>query len=254
MSSEIEVSVADGIQTIRINRSDKKNAITSQMYVSMANAISAADVDDGIQVTVFCGAGDSFSAGNDLKDFLDNPPEGADSPVMEFLRRLMGARKPVVAAVKGNCVGIGTTLLLHCDLVYAADNSRFILPFVNLALCPEAASSFLLPLLAGRRRASAALLLAEPINVTEAREMGLINEIVDANEVENVAFEKAKLLASKSPNAIRATRALMRDGMRELMMATFDRECVAFAELVSGPDAREAFTAFMEKRPPKFGR
>ncbi|HEY4037392.1 MAG TPA: enoyl-CoA hydratase-related protein, partial [Burkholderiaceae bacterium] len=179
----ILTETADGIARIQIARPGRKNAITGAMYTALADALTAAEADASVRVILLHGQPDIFSAGNDLEDFLQSPPQGPDAPVFRFMGVLAGAAKPVVAAVNGAAVGIGTTLLLHCDLAYCADDSRFSLPFVNLALCPEFGSSLLLPLSAGYHRAAEKLLLGDPASAEEALEMGLVNRVLPPAEV-----------------------------------------------------------------------
>jgi len=253
MTEFFEMTVDAGVMQLHFKRADKKNAMTAEMYTALERALSAGEDDYRVRAILFSGEGDSFSAGNDLGDFLTNPPQGRDAPVMRFLAAVMQAQKPLVAAVQGHAVGIGTTLLLHCDLVYAADDTRFRTPFVDLGLCPEAASSFLLPQVAGRQRASKALLLGEPFTAEEAREMGLVTEIVPRDRVVRHARERAEALAVKPPTAVAETRRLIKAALAAQTAATFEDECETFARLVTGPEAREAFSAFLQKRRPDFG-
>jgi len=242
------------IQHIRFNRIERKNAITRAMYQALADAIAAAECDAAVRVMLLAGDASCFTAGNDLKDFADNPPRSVDSPVFQFLRTLSHATKPVVAAVGGPAVGIGTTMLLHCDLVFAAPNARFHLPFVNLGLCPEAASSFLLPQLAGYQRAAAFLMLGEPFSAEQAREAGIVNAIVPEAELLAVAGEAAQKLAAKPPASLRLTKQLMKAQHMKTVEQAMATESAHFGTLLSSPEAKEAFAAFFEKRAPDFSK
>ena len=242
------------ILTIAFNRPARKNAITAAMYQAMADTLKAADGDAGVRVVLFEGGPDIFTAGNDLEDFLNNPPAGSDSPVFQFLYNLSHARKPVIAAVAGAAVGIGTTMLLHCDAVYAADNARFALPFASLGLCPEAASSLLLPALAGYQRGAEKLMFGEPFDVNEAREMGLVNKVMPAAELAAFARGRALKLAALPANAVRTTKALMKGAHLKAVETQMSDEGVHFRKMLSSPEAKEAFSAFLEKRRPDFSR
>ncbi len=250
--SDILVSSADGITTLAFNRPDKKNAITAAMYAALADALEAADKDATIRAVLITGTPGCFTAGNDLQDFLANPPRGNDSPVARFLRAISTARKPLVAAVTGVAVGVGTTMLLHCDLVYAAKSARLSLPFVNLALVPEAASSLLLPRTIGNRRAAELLLLGEPIEAEKAAAWGLINAAVDDDALAETALKAARKLAAKAPQALALSKQLMKASPEEIAAQKLAERVHCSAQLQSA-DAREAMTAFFEKRPPKFG-
>lgn len=249
--SDILVSSAEGIATIAFNRPDKKNAITAAMYGTMASALQAADADAAIRAVLITGTPGCFTAGNDLQDFLANPPSGTDSEVGSFLKALSTARKPIVAAVTGVAVGVGTTLLLHCDLVYAAKSAKLSVPFVNLALVPEAASSLLLPRGIGNRRAAEMLLLGEPIDAATAAEWGLINAVVDDEALAETALKAARKLAAKAPQALMQSKKLMKAKPEEIA-AQMQAEMQVFAAQLKSAEAREAMTAFFEKRPPKF--
>ena len=252
--SHILTEKQNHILRISFNRLERKNAITRDMYGALAEAIAAAEADTSVRVMLLQGDPTCFTAGNDLKEFADNPPRSADAPVFRFLGAISHATKPVVAAVGGPAVGVGTTMLLHCDLVYAAPNTRFHLPFVNLALCPEAASSYLLPLAAGYRQAAEMLMLGEPFGVEQARAAGIINAVVPEAELFAHAAAAAEKLAAKPPGSLRLTKQLMKAahlGAIEKAMAT---ESGHFGALLASPEAKEAFAAFFEKRPPDFSR
>ena len=243
-----------GVLTLTINRLDKKNSITSAMYSTLADALDSANHDPAVRAVVIQGHETIFSAGNDIGDFLNKPPATSESPVFRFLRGISSFPKPVIASVCGPAVGIGTTLLLHCDLVYAGDNAAFSMPFVNLGLCPEAASSFLAPQLMGYVRAAEALLLGEPFTAESALEMGLINRIVPPAEANALAQRQALKLAGKPMTSVMETKRLMKKGNAAMVAERMDEEGAAFGRMLQEPAAREAFTAFMEKRKPDFSK
>jgi enoyl-CoA hydratase/carnithine racemase len=242
--------------TLRVgmNRPEKKNAITTAMYQALADALREADADAAVRAVVIHGARGAFTAGNDLQDFLASRPRGDSSPAIQFLESIAAAQKPLVAAVDGVAVGIGTTMLLHCDFVYASEGARFALPFVNLGLCPEAASSFLLPLTAGYRRATKLLLLGEPFTSDEALRAGIVTEIVDGDVLLETAMATARRLGERPAGALRTTKQLLKAQHRSAISAALAEERAAFARLLGEPAAREAMTAFLEKRKPDFAR
>jgi len=250
--SEILTHVDAGVMTLTINRIDKKNSITAAMYAAMADALESAHHDAAVRAVVIQGHESIFSAGNDIGDFLNHPPSTPDSPVFRFLRGISSFTKPIVAAVCGPAVGIGTTMLLHCDLVYAGDNAAFSMPFVNLGLCPEAASSLLVPQLMGYPRAAEALLLGEPFMAETALEIGLINRIVPPSEVNALAQQQARKLAAKPMSSLIETKRLMKKGNATVVAERMAEEGATFGRMLAEPAAREAFTAFMEKRKPDF--
>ena len=250
--AEILTHVDAGVMTITINRLDRKNALTGAMYAAMADALDAAQQDSAVRALVIQGHESIFSAGNDIGDFLNQPPATPDAPVFRFLRGISSFTKPIVAAVCGPAVGIGTTMLLHCDLVYAGDNAAFALPFVNLGLCPEAASSLLLPQLMGYPRAAEALLLGEPFQAEAALEVGLINRIVPPVEANALAQQQARKLAAKPLSALIETKRLMKKGNAVAVAERMAEENASFGRMLQEPAAREAFAAFMEKRKPDF--
>lgn len=251
---DILTSTAGGILTIEFNRPEKKNAITAAMYQAMVEALQAAEGDAALRVILFAGKPEVFTAGNDIEDFLKNPPTAADSPVLQFLRQISQANKPMVAAVAGNAVGIGTTLLLHCDLVYAADNAKFALPFAQLGLCPEAASSLLLPQIAGYQRAAEKLLLGEAFDAQEARDMGLVNKVLPVDQLAAFAQAQAAKLAALPASSIRITKRLMKQGLAATVENQMAEEIRHFSAMLASPEAKEAFTAFMERRKPDFSK
>ena len=244
----------DGILRIEINRPEKKNALTAVMYQAMADAIKAAEADAKVRVVLIHGKPDLFTAGNDLQDFLDNPPRDDNRPVFQFLYGISQAQKPIVAAVAGAAVGIGTTMLLHCDLVYAAPSARLQLPFVNLGLVPEAGSSLLLPALAGYQRAAALLMLGEPFSAQTAKDIGLVTEVVPEGELLDTAMAQAKKLAAKPAASLRLTKRLMKQGQMAAVGEQIKLESGHFGERLNSPEAKEAFSAFLQKRKPDFSR
>jgi len=252
--TDIVTSREGAVQRVQLNRPDKKNAITTAMYAALADAIAAADADRSVRVTFLHGAGDGFTAGNDLHDFLANPPQSEDRPAFRFLHAISHATKPIVAAVHGVAIGIGTTMLGHCDLVYAAEGTRFHLPFVNLGLCPEGASSLLLPLTAGYQRAAELLLLAEPFDAAKAREIGLVTEVVPGSQVLATAAAAAQRLAAKPPASLRLTKQLLKRALMPQIEAALAAELKVFATRLASPEAKEAFTAFFEKRQADFSK
>ena len=250
--SDILVHTEAGVTTITLNRVDKKNSITTAMYATMADALDQAQADAAVRVVLLQGDVTIFSAGNDIGDFLNKPPAGEQTPVFRFLHGIAAVPKPIVAGVCGPAVGIGTTMLLHCDLVYAGDNAAFSLPFVNLGLCPEAASSLLLPQMFGYHRAAEALLLGEPFMAEAALEIGLVNRIVPPTEVNAMAQTQARKLAAKPLTSLVETKRLMKKGQAVQVAQQMDEEGAVFGRMLREPAAREAFTAFMEKRKPDF--
>lgn len=250
----IEVHTDGGIATIAFARPEKKNAITAAMYAAMADGLAGAAADPAVRAVLITGSADCFTAGNDLQDFLAQPSSGDESPVWRFLHALAGFAKPVVAAPCGPAVGVGTTLLLHCDLVYAGDNARFSVPFAALGLCPEAASSLLMPAIAGWQRAAEKLLLGESFGADEAREMGVVNRVLPAAEAIGFARAQAAKLALLPPASLRETKRLMKGALADAIAQRMAEEGVVFGRMVRAPEAREAFTAFFEKRRPDFSR
>jgi enoyl-CoA hydratase/carnithine racemase len=250
--SDILVHTEAGVMTLTLNRVDKKNSITAAMYSALADALDQASADPAVRVVLLQGDATVFSAGNDINDFLHQPPAGQHSPVYRFLHGIAAFPKPIVAAVCGPAVGIGTTMLLHCDLVYAGDNAAFALSFVNLGLCPEAASSLLVPQMFGYHRAAEALLLGEPFMAEAALEVGLVNRVVPPTEANAVAQAQARKLAAKPLSSLIETKRLMKKGQAALVVQQITEEGAVFGRMLGEPAAREAFTAFMEKRKPDF--
>lgn len=253
MADNITIAVQNQVFTIRMERPEKKNALTRAMYQSMMDGLRQAAADAAVRVALLTGSEECFTAGNDIGDFASAKP--GDPPVaLHFLEALAAFEKPVIAAVGGVAVGIGTTMLLHCDLVYAAASARFQLPFVNLGLCPEAGSSYVLPSLIGQRRAAELLFFGEPFGAEQARDFGIVNDVVADGGVLARASEKARQLAEKPPTALRTAKSLMKQGAAENIKAAMARETKQFAALLQGPEAREAMTAFMQRRKPDFSK
>jgi enoyl-CoA hydratase/carnithine racemase len=249
---DILTSKANGILTIEFNQPHKKNAITAAMYQAMADTLKDAESDMTVRAIMIIGKPEIFTAGNDLEDFLKNPPQGSNNPTSQFMQNLSHAVKPVVAAVSGAAVGIGTTLLMHCDLVYAADNARFSMPFTQLGLCPEFASSLLLPHLAGYQRAAEKLMLGEAFSAEEAREMGLVNKVLPLDQLVAFAQAQAAKLVALPASSIRATKRLMKGDRTSAIDTKMAEEIKYFSEMLSAAEAKEAFTAFLQKRKPDF--
>ncbi len=250
--SDVLTDIRDGVMTITFNRPAKKNALTAAMYGAVADAMTAAANDAAIRVLILTGAGGAFTAGNDLNDFLNNPPRGEETPVSRFLRGIRTFEKPLIAAVAGVAVGVGTTMLLHCDLVYAAPSARLQLPFVNLALVPEAASSLLLPRLVGHQKAAELFFFGEAFDAETAQGLGIVNAVVAEDQLLAHAQARAVLLAKKAPTAIKLAKQLMRQPATD-MAAQMAAEGVHFGNQLASAEAREAMTAFFEKRAPNFG-
>nr|WP_326532305.1 enoyl-CoA hydratase [Rhodoferax sp.] len=252
--SDILIDTAAGVMTLTINRLDKKNSLTQAMYGAMADALNQAASDAAVRAVVLQGHETIFSAGNDIGDFLNGPTSTLESPVYRFLQGIAQFPKPLIAAVCGPAVGVGTTLLFHCDLVYAGDNAAFSMPFVNLGLCPEAASSLLVPQMMGYHRAAEALLLGEPFMAEAAMEVGLVNRVVPPTEANAVAQAQARKLAAKPLSSLVETKRFMKKGQTSLVLAQMAEEGASFGRMLREPAAREAFTAFMEKRKPDFSK
>ena len=246
MTDEVKVAVADGVMRITMNRPAKKNALTGPMYDAMTAALERADASDDIRAVMLEGSGGSFTAGNDLADFLATATRGDEPRATYFIKKIAVLETPIVAAVDGVAVGVGTTLLFHCDLVYATPAAKFRMPFLDLGLVPEAASSILAPARFGMAKASEYILLAEVFGPQEAEKLGLINGIVAPETLGDAAMEAARKLAAKPPAAMRSARRLMR-GDRKEIEAAIEREMVAFGEALRSDDAKAAFTAFLSK-------
>jgi len=254
MSANVVVETRDRVTRIELARIDKKNALTQDMYAAIGQALSAAEADPQVRAMLIHGAPDCFTAGNDLKDFLERPPLGERSITADFLHQIADLKKPLLAAVGGAAVGIGTTLLLHCDLVYAAPNARFQLPFVRLGLVPEAGSSLLLPAIAGYQRAAELLMLGQPFDANKALAAGFVTEIVPETELIERARGAALALAELPPASVRLTKGLMKASLGRAVGEQIDAELGEFKERLGSPEAKEAMTAFFEKRKPDFSK
>lgn len=252
--SHIHTRIEDGIYHIAMDRSAKKHALTHAMYQRMHEAVTEAENDAGVRVIFITGHDGIFTAGNDLEDFLEHPPKDENAPVYKLMQSMLNAAKPIVAAVSGVAVGIGTTMLLHCDLIYADDTARFRLPFVNLGLCPEFGSSVLFPMLAGYHRAAELLLLGEVFDAERAQQIGLVNKILPAAELQDYALARARQLAAQPAVALRLSKTLMKRSLMYLLPELLLQEYEHFVDCLDSAEAREAMLAFKEKRKPDFSR
>jgi enoyl-CoA hydratase/carnithine racemase len=249
----IRSETKDRVARVRFDRADKKNALTAEMYAMLGSALAAAEADPAVRAVLLHGSADCFTAGNDVGDFLKRP-SGGIPPAKALFDVLPAMAKPVVAAVGGPAVGIGSTLLLHCDLVYAAPNARFQLPFVPLGIVPEFGSTFLLPMLAGYQRAAELLLLGQPFTAQKAYEAGIVTEVVPQEQLIEHSMKVATALAALPPESIRLTKRLMKSRYGQALAATIEEETRIFGERLSSPEAKEALSAFLEKRKPDFSR
>jgi len=252
MTDLVQTCVDSGVLVVRMNRPDKKNALIGEMYAALAQAFARGEAEDEVGVILITGSTADFSAGNDLSDFL-TWTSLSGSVAESFIQAVAGARKPVVAAVRGAAIGIGATMLPHCDLVYAAPGTRFHMPFINLGIVPEAGSSMTMPLLAGHRRAAEMLLLGEPFGIETALTIGLINAVVADEELEATAMAQARKLAAKPRDTLLRIKALMRRPA-EPMADRLAFEAKVFDECLTRPELKEAVSAFREKRAPDFSK
>lgn len=243
-----------GVLRLEIRRPEKKNALTAPMYAALTDLLESADRSPEIRVALLHGQPSVFTSGNDLADFLQNPAISADHPAYAFVRKISVFEKPIVAAVTGACIGVGATMLLHCDLVYAGESAIFAMPFVNLGLCPEAASSLLLPLAAGPARAAEILMTGEPFGARRAAECGILSAVLPDNEVIGHATAQAHKLAAKPPAALRLTKLLARRALRNAVAEAIKEETSHFQSRLEALEAKEAFSAFLEKRKPDFSK
>ncbi len=254
----IKTATLNGVATIEIARPEKKNALTIAMYADMAEALNAAVADNAVRAVLITGQPGIFTSGNDIEDFMKRPPgsgsDAMDSPVFRFMRALLECDKPVVAAVTGAAIGIGTTMLLHCDFVYVSDEARLAMPFVSLGLVPEYASSLLVPQLMGHARAAEKLLLGDPFSGEQAVECGIANAVLPAAEVVNHARRVAERFNTLPPGAVRGAKKLLRTPQREQILATIKTEGELFGQRLRSPEAMEAFQAFFQKRKPDFSK
>jgi len=250
----IKTATLNGVATVEIARPEKKNAITQAMYQQMADAINAAAADASVRAVLITGQPGIFTSGNDIEDFMQRPPGTLESPAFVFMKALMGCEKPVIAAVTGAAIGIGTTMLLHCDFVYVSDEARLAMPFVSLGLVPEFASSLIVPQLMGNARAAEKILLGDPFTGADAVDVGIANAVLPANEVVNHARRVAERFNALPPGAVRDTKKLMRRARSQAALETIGVEGKVFAERLQSPEAKEAFSAFFQKRKPDFSK
>ena len=251
---DILVSKQQGILRIEFNRPDKKNSITAAMYQMMADAIKDGEEDTAVRVILFCGKLEVFSAGNDLEDFMNNKEDVADRPVAQFMRNLGMASKPVIAAVSGMAIGIGVTMLLHCDQIYAAEHTKFSMPFTKLGLCPEFASSKLLPEMIGYNRTAELLLFGESFSAEQAFDMGLVNKVLPAADLMTYAYAQAAKLVVLPASSLRTTKRLIKARHADAVIAQMLEEGNHFSAMLQSPEAKEAFAAFFERRKPDFSK
>lgn len=253
--AQVETERQGSVLHIVLNRPEKKNALTSAMYVALIEAVEEGEANPEVRVLVLRGNGDSFCAGNDIEDFVQKPwKDEAVPPAERFIRAVAFAKKPVVAAVQGSAVGVGTTILLHCDLVYASADTKFLMPFINLGFVPEAGSTLLLPALIGHQRATELLLLASPFSAQRAYELGLVNKVVPADELLPTAAAAAQALAEKPANVVRLSKQMLRQHSASELDRVIREEVLAIAERLDSPETREALAAFMQKRKPDFSQ
>jgi enoyl-CoA hydratase/carnithine racemase len=252
--NDIATEHSENILRVELNRPAKLNAMTSAMYLALADIFNGAAKDEHVRVVLWHGAGASFCAGNDLEDFLKNPPGPGESPQARLMHALLDFEKPLVAAVQGAAIGGGTTMLLHCDFVYAGESAKFQMPFINLAVVPEFGSSYSVPARVGQLRASELILLGGPFDARRAAELGLVTEVVSDKDFLARATETARKLAAKPAGALQASKRLMKQPFREQIKAAMKAENEEFSAQVRSEDAKEALTAFLEKRKPDFTR
>ena len=252
--SDIIKERSGSILRVQLNRPAKKNAMTMSMYVTLADTLNDAAKDEQVHVVLWHGAGDSFCAGNDVEDFLKNPPGPGESPQARLMNAFINFDKPLIAAVQGAAIGGGTTMLTHCDFVYASETAKFQMPFINLGLVPEFGSSCSVPIRIGHIRAAELILLGLPFDARRAAELGLVTRVVPDKEVLATATKTAEKLAEKPAGALQACKRLMKRSSREQIEQAMKVEGEEFASRVRSAEAREAFTAFLEKRPPNFSR
>lgn len=235
-----------------MSRTHRKNALTISMYIELADALRTAKTDRTVRVVVITGDGDAFTSGNDLADFMKDPPQNLDTPVFDFLREISNFPKPIIAAVNGAAVGIGTTMLLHCDLVYAAEGVKLQLPFIRLGLVPEAGASWLIPHAIGHRLAAELLMLGEHFSSERGEVLGFVNKCLKPEELMSYVYERAETLAALPPEAMRQTKALLKDSDAEQLQRVMVSEGELFIKRLNSPETAEALQAFFQKRKPNF--
>ncbi|MCB9778442.1 MAG: enoyl-CoA hydratase [Alphaproteobacteria bacterium] len=251
-SEHVRVTVEDGVMAIVLDRPSRKNALSRAMYTAMADALARAGADPAVRCVRLSGAGGVFSSGNDLQDFMEDPPGPDGGPIGAFLRVLVGFEKPLVAAVSGHAVGIGTTVLLHCDLAWADDTATFKMPFTSLGLVPEAGSSLILPAMVGHRRAAELLMLGRSFDAATAAELGIVNGVCEADALDATVDQAVAELVALPAGALRATKRLMKGRDRAGLEAAMADEAGEFIARLQSPEAMEAFMAFFQKRQPDF--
>lgn len=254
LNSQIVVNQDEHVVNIYFNRPERKNALSLAMYSALADVITDANADTSVRVIVLNGSAEFFTSGNDLVDFMNEPNIHEQHPVVRFMQALQSSAKPVVAIVNGHAIGIGTTLLLHCDLVYVATDARLQLPFVNLGLCPEYASSYLIPRIIGHQKAAELFLLGENFSGAEAAQLGLVTAAIPASELAAYAQAKINRLAKQPPSAVKRTKALLKQTQQHSVDAALQAEFAGFAEGLNSDECKESVTAFFEKRLPDFSR
>lgn len=254
MTDQLIAELKDHILTLRFNRAEKKNALTAEMYQATADALTQAAANPDVRVVLLTGTKGCFSAGNDLQDFLQNPPLAPNAPVVQFMRGIATFPKPIVAAVQGFAVGVGTTMLMQCDLVYASEAAKLQLPFVNIGICPELASSYILPRLMGNARAAELVLLGEAFTAHKALEYGIVNEVLPDDQVEARALNRAQRLAAQPPESLRTAKMLLRRWNQDAVLEAIQFEAGFFMPMLGKPEAKEAMSAFIEKRKPDFSK
>lgn len=247
MSQYIETKSNEGVLQIILNRPDKKNALDTEMYQTLADTFKQADKNPDVRVIYLSSSSDAFCSGNDLKDFLENAPADMDAPVFQFMQAIANAQKPIVAAVTGLAVGIGTTMLLHCDLVYADETTKFMLPFVQLGVCAEAGSSLLLPMLFGRQKAAEILLAGESFSAQDAKTAGFVSQVLESGLLHDIALEKVNKLARQPSNALMATKRLMREPVRDQIEKAIRTESAEFIKLLNQEDAKQIMSGFFNR-------
>jgi enoyl-CoA hydratase/carnithine racemase len=253
--SHIQTEIDGAVLRIAINRPGKKNALTAAMYEDLSDAFEQGEANSAIRVLLIRGNGDSFTAGNDLEDFLQQPWTGQGvPPAVRFMYAVARAKKPVIAAVQGAAVGIGTTILLHCDLVYAAEDAKLIMPFVNLGIVPEAGSTVLLPALIGHQRSAELLMLGSPLTAQRAYDLGLVNKVVPVDALLSTAMEAARKVSGQPANALRTTKQLLKRPLEGVLERAMQEEVEVVRQHLSSPETKEALTAFLEKRKPDFSK
>ena len=250
----IRAAVLNGVATIEIARPEKKNALTAAMYLAMADALAAAAGDPAVRAVLITGQPGIFTSGNDIEDFMRRPFDGVETPPFVFMKALLECDKPVIAAVTGAAIGIGTTMLLHCDFVYVSDEARLAMPFVSLGLVPEFGASLVVPQLMGNVRAAEKLLLGEPFSGAEAVDCGIANAVLPAAEVAPHARRVAERFNTLPPGAVQESKRLLRRARTQAVLETIAVEGEIFARRLRSPEAQEAFSAFFQKRKPDFSK